>query len=104
MISCMLQNLHHIELDREIDNEADDKSALTHEVRQQREAVVLGDLLAVERDESAHWSGRRWHRICRSNTATTSTRSPLLGVRLVTAPRVNPSPGTTPGHSFDMRR
>ena len=59
----ILQNLHHIELDREIDNEADDKSALTHEVRQQREAVVLGDLLAVERDESAHWSGRRWHRI-----------------------------------------
>ena len=72
MISCVLQNLHHIELYREIDNEADDKSALTHEVHQQREAVVLGGLLAVERDESAHWSGRRWQ-IFRSNTATTST-------------------------------
>jgi hypothetical protein len=40
-------------LDREIDTEADDKAALSHETRQQREAEVLGDLLAVERDEAA---------------------------------------------------
>ena len=40
-------------LDREIASEADDPAALTHEARQQREAEVMGDLLAVERDESA---------------------------------------------------
>jgi hypothetical protein len=39
-------------LDREIDAEADDAAALTHEQRQQREAEALGDLLAVEREES----------------------------------------------------
>ncbi len=39
-------------LDREIASEADDKAALTHEARQKAEAEVMGDLLAVERDES----------------------------------------------------
>lgn len=40
-------------LDAEIDAEADDVAALTHEVRQQREAEVMADLLAVEYDEAA---------------------------------------------------
>ena len=45
-------------LDAEIDAEADDKAALTHDARKQQEAVVLGDLLVVERDEAALvWRG-----------------------------------------------
>jgi hypothetical protein len=40
-------------LDAEIDSEADDKAALSHEQRQKQEAEVMGDLLAVERDEAA---------------------------------------------------
>jgi hypothetical protein len=40
-------------LDREIASGGDDKSALSHEARQQREAETMGDLLAIERDEAA---------------------------------------------------
>jgi hypothetical protein len=41
-----------------IDTESDEAAALTREVRQQREAEVMGDLLAVERDEAALvWRG-----------------------------------------------
>jgi hypothetical protein len=40
-------------LDAEIDAEADDGAALSHEVRQRQEAEVLDDLLDVERNESA---------------------------------------------------
>ena len=49
-------------LDREIATEADDKAALTHEAREKAEAEVMGDLLAVERDE-ASWSGRRRRKV-----------------------------------------
>jgi hypothetical protein len=39
-------------LDALVDDEQDDAAALSHEARQQQEAEVMGDLLAVERDES----------------------------------------------------
>ena len=41
------------QLDAEIDAEADDKAALSHEARQKAEAEVLADLLAVERTKAA---------------------------------------------------
>src|SRR5882757_590493 len=40
-------------LDGEINTEADDGCALSHEQRQQREAEVMGDLLDIERQEAA---------------------------------------------------
>lgn len=40
-------------LDCEIDAEADDRNALSHEERQKREAVVSSDLLEIERQEAA---------------------------------------------------
>jgi hypothetical protein len=40
-------------LEAEIDAESDDNGALTHEQRELRSAEVMGDLLAVERDEAA---------------------------------------------------
>ena len=46
----------------EIDTEADDEAALSHETRQQREAEVQGDLLGVERDEAAR--GRLRSNVC----------------------------------------
>ena len=39
-------------LDAEIASEADDTAALLHEARQERAAVVMADLVAVERDEA----------------------------------------------------
>ena len=75
-------------LDREIASEADDTAALSHEARQKAEADVLGDLLAVERDECALvWQAQAQglpveHRSDINPVA-------LLGLRLVTAPRAD---------------
>jgi hypothetical protein len=90
-------------LSREIDSEADDKAALTHEAREKAEAEVQGDLLAVERDEcELVWTAQAQslpieHRADINPVA-------LLGLRLVTTPRVNEAPGTTPGLSWPLRR
>ena len=46
-------------LDAEIDSEADDKSAMSHEAREHAEAEVLGDILEQDRIEAALvWSGQ----------------------------------------------
>jgi hypothetical protein len=71
--------------------------------RQLADAEVAGDLLAVERNEAALvWQAQ-------SQNLPTEHRndcSPLaiLQCRLITVPAVNPSPGTSPGHSVNMRR
>ena len=86
-------------LDREIASEADDKAALSHEARQQQEAEVLGDLLAVERDEAAlTWSAMEQG----LPVEFRSDISPLaiLQVQLVTTPRADTLPETSPGFSW----
>jgi hypothetical protein len=88
-------------LDREIDGEADDKAALTHEARQQAEAEVMGDLLAVERDESALVSRAQNEGLPVEHRADISPLA-LLGLRLVTAPRAAASPGSSPELAFDI--
>jgi hypothetical protein len=72
-------------LDREINSEADDKCALTHEVRERQAAEVSGDLLAVERDE-ASLMFRAW--ADGSSVAPRPDLAPAawLNVTLVTAP------------------
>ncbi len=90
-------------LDREIASEADDKAALSHEARQKAEAETKGDLLAVERDESWFvWSAMEQnlpvqHRADCSQLA-------ILQCQLVTAPRPDASPETSPGLSWTLRR
>ena len=64
-------------LDREIDAEADDKAALSHEAREKAEVEVRADLLSVERDE-IFLCGRRSRKVCRSSTVATSIRSRCL--------------------------
>jgi len=87
-------------LDREIDAESDDKVALSHEARQKAEAEMMGDLLAVERDECALvWQAQAQglpveHRSDINPLA-------LLGIVLVTAPRAD-VPGTSAGHAWDI--
>jgi len=90
-------------LDREINTEADDAAALSHEARQKAEAEVMGDLLAVERDECA----LVW--LAQSQSLPVEHRgdiSPLalLGLRLVTTARASETPETTAGLSWPMRR
>ena len=90
-------------LDREIASEADDKAALSHEARQKAEAEVQGDLLAIERDECALVWQARSENLPAEHRADVSVVA-LLSITLVTAPRVNETPGTTPGLSWPWRR
>jgi hypothetical protein len=91
-------------LDREIASEADDRSALTHEARQQQEAVVQGDLLNVERDESWFvWAAmaERLPAVHRPDCAPAA----ILGVQFLTAPRAVEARGSSPMHAaWDLRR
>lgn len=84
-----------------VSEEADDKGALTHEARQKAEAEVMGDLLAVERDEAALvWSAMAQNLpVFHSNDCSPQA---ILGCRLVTAPAVNQSPGTSPQHGYSI--
>ena len=87
-------------LDAEIDAEADDKAALTHEARQKAEAEVMGDLLSVERDEAA----LTWRAI--DDKLPVEFRSDInpiavLQVQLVTVPRADVS-GTSATHAYDI--
>ena len=89
-------------LDREIDNESDDKSALTLEVRQKRDAEVLGDLLDTERQE-ATLMFRGWSEGLPITPRADHVPVAVLGVVLVASvPAV--SSGTSPGYSFHLRR
>jgi hypothetical protein len=86
-------------LDAEITTESDDKAALSHEVRQQREAEVMGDLLAVERDESTLVWQAQSQGLPVEHRADISPLA-LLGLKLTTTPPATELPGTTPGLSW----
>jgi hypothetical protein len=65
-------------LDAEIDVEADDKAALSHEARERQTAEVLSDLIAVDVTKVSLCSphGRE---VCRLNTAPIVNRSRSWG-------------------------
>jgi hypothetical protein len=86
-------------LDALVSEEADDDAALTHEARQQQAAEVQGDLLAVERDEAALVWRAMDERLPVEHRSNCSPLA-ILQCRLVTAPAVNPSPGSSPGMSW----
>jgi len=90
-------------LDAEIDTEADDKAALSHEARQKAEAEVMGDLLSIERDESSLVWQAQVQNLPVEHRHDISPLA-LLGLRLVTTARGSELPGTTPGLSWPMRR
>ena len=90
-------------LDREIASEADDNAALTHEARQQREAEVMTDLLSVERDEAALVWQAQAQGLPVEHRADCSPLA-ILQVQLITTPRADASPETSPGYSWPMRR
>ncbi len=86
----------------EIDSEADDKAALTPEAREQQEAVLMGDLLDIERQEaSLVWRGQSEGLPC-EHRADCSPQA-VLQVRLVTVPRAIDGPSTSP-LTFDIVR
>jgi hypothetical protein len=83
-------------LDALVSEEADDAAALTHEARQQQEAEVMDDLLAVERDESALVWRALSENLPVQHRADCSALA-ILQCRFITAPAVNRR-GTSPEH------
>jgi hypothetical protein len=63
------------------------------------QAEVMADLLAVERDECALVWQAQAQSLPSEHRAGISPL-PLLGLRLITTPRANPSPGSSPGLSW----
>ena len=89
-------------LDAEINTEADDPAALSHEAREKAEAEVMGDLLAIEREECALvWQAQAQGLPCehRGDCAPQA----ILDVKLVTTPRATELPETSPGLSWPRR-
>ena len=65
------------------------------------EAQISSDMLAIERSECA----LIWHAEAKNEVLdfrNTTTPMSVLGLKLVTAPRANPSPGTSPMHADDI--
>jgi hypothetical protein len=89
-------------LDAEIDAETDG-SALSHEQRELRTTEIMSDLLDVERDESFFVWEAQARGLPYEHRSDISPLA-LLGLRLVTIPRANEAPETTPGYSWPMRR
>jgi len=88
-------------LDREIDTESDDAAALSATERETRAAVVMGDLLAVEYDESALvW--RAMDKKLPVEHRSDCAAQCILQVQLLTAPRASPSSGSSPMHAWDV--
>jgi len=84
-----------------LDEVSDDKSALDQQQREQMEAQISSDMLAIERAEVALiWAAEAQNNEILDFRSTTSPQS-LLGFRLVSAPRTNPS-GTSPQHVIDI--
>jgi hypothetical protein len=84
-----------------LDEAADDKAALSQPQREEMEAQISSDMLAIERAEVACI----WHAEAQNNEildfrVDTSPQS-LLGLRLVNRPRASPS-GTSPEHAYDI--
>jgi hypothetical protein len=84
-----------------LDEVADDKAALSQQQREEMEAQISSDMLAIERAECA----LIWHAEANGEVIdfSRSDTSPLavLGLQLVHRPRVNGS-GTSAGHAFDI--
>ena len=84
-----------------IDEVADDKAAMNQQQREEREAQISADVLAVKRSEcSLIWAAEAKGEVIDFRAETTPQA--VLGVRLVTAPRANPSPGSSPLLAYDI--
>jgi hypothetical protein len=103
LLAWMFKDALIAAIDREIDAEADDAASLSHEERQQREAEAQGDLLDIERQEAELVWQAQAQGLPVEHRADISPLA-LLGLRMVTTPRVNEIFGTTPGFSWPMRR
>ena len=78
LIAWLHRDLLIKRLDAEIDVEDGDAGALSHEAREKAEAEVMGDLLAVEREEAAFVFAAWEETVLLASIAATSARSRCL--------------------------
>ena len=78
-----------------------DAGALSHEAREKAEAEVMGDLLAVEREEAA-FVFAAWENGLACEHRSDCSPLALLGLQLVSAPRTDGSPPTSPEHAVTI--
>ena len=98
----MLRDQMLAKINAGIDEVADDKAALNRQQREEAEAQIGSDVLAIERAEvSLILAAEAQNNEIIDFRADTSPQA-LLGVRLVNQPRANPSPGTSPMHAFNI--
>jgi hypothetical protein len=90
-------------LDGLVDEEKDDPAALSIEAREKAEAEALGDLLAVEREESFFvWQAQQNSLPCEHRADCSQIA--ILNLVLIAAPRGTGLPPTSPEHSSPLRR
>jgi hypothetical protein len=104
ILSTVLKEQFMAWLAADVDRNADPKGALSHEERQQREAEVQADLLAVEREESFFvWQAQQAQALPVEHRGDCSPQA-ILGVALRTPPRADGLPPTSAGLSWTVRR
>ena len=79
----------------------DAAAALSHQARVKAEAEVMADLLSVERDESFFAWRAQAERLPVEHRRDINPLA-LRGLRLITAPRAVPSPGTSLEHAISF--
>jgi hypothetical protein len=84
-----------------IDEVADDKNALDERQRADMTAQITADELLIQRAEcSLIWHAEAQGEIIDFRADTSPLA--LLGIQLRTAPAINPSPGTSRDHGYDV--
>ncbi|MGY4434844.1 hypothetical protein ACVWWO_007321 [Bradyrhizobium sp. F1.13.1] len=103
ILSTVLKDQFIAWLAADVGRNADPKGALSHEARQKAEAEVMGDLLAVERDEAALVWQAQAQGLPVEHRADCNPLA-ILQCVLRTVPRSDALPETSPGLSWPMRR
>jgi hypothetical protein len=88
-------------LDAEIDTEADDKAALSHEQRAKAEAETMGDLLDIERQEATLVRQAQAQGLPCEFRADCSPLA-ILQVQLITVPRAAPPPSSPERAGYNL--
>ena len=99
LIAYLMQDILTAKLDKLLIEESDESNALMPDGAQRQCATIAEDILSTEREESAIvWEllGQRQPVAFRIETDPRA----VLSVKLIAAPRFNPSPGSSPGMSW----
>ena len=101
LICWLLRDQMQARINAGIDEVADDKNALDERQRADMTAQITADELLIQRAEcSLIWHAEAQGEIIDFRADTSPLA--LLGIQLRTAPAINPSPGTSRDHGYDV--